>query len=84
MTPAQNLLKMLVDASEGTRKAGFTAGGVTYTLDQGRDLITGTFTIPISIVTDGTTGALKAEAQDFLELAPPPAPAPTPAPASAI
>lgn len=84
MTPAQALLKMLVDASEGTRKEGFPNGGVTFTLNQGQDLITGTFVIPVNIGTDNATGALSVNAQDFLELAPPPSPVLAPVPASRI
>jgi hypothetical protein len=84
MTPAQALLKTLVDASEGTRKEGFANGGVTYTLNQGQDLITGTFVIPVNIGTDNATGTIKINAQDFLELASPPFPGLVSIPASAV
>lgn len=84
MTPAQALLKTLVDASEGTRKEGFASGGVTYTLNQGQDLITGSFVVPVNIGTDNATGAIKINAQDFLELAPSPFPAVTLIPPSAV
>ncbi len=68
MTPAQTLLKVLVDSSERTRKAGFTIGGVSYQVNQAQDTITGTFTIPVDISTDATTGDLVVGAKDFLEL----------------
>ena len=66
MNPAENLLKVLVDAAEGTRKDGFTLGGVTFTLNQAGDTVTGTFTIPVEITTNATTGALVVAAKDFL------------------
>lgn len=70
MTPAQTLLKTLIDSSEGTRKACFTAGCVSYQVNQAQGTITGTFTIPVHLSTDDTTGDLIISAKDFLELAP--------------
>lgn len=66
--PATNLLKTLTDASEGTRKEGFTIGGVTGTLNGAQDTMTFTVTIPVTIQTDATTESMVIAAQDFLEL----------------
>lgn len=69
MNPAEELLKTLVDAAEGTRKTGFTVGGVSFSVNQAADTITGTFVIPVGITTDATTGNVVIAAQDFLDLA---------------
>jgi hypothetical protein len=65
MTPAQELLAMLVKSAEGTRKTGFTVGGVTFTLNQANDQITGNFTIPV-VTTADDNGYIKVTAEDFL------------------
>jgi hypothetical protein len=65
MNPAQELLEMLVKSAEGTRKTGFTVGGVTFTFNQANDQITGTFTIPVVTSAD-PTGFIKVKAEDFL------------------
>lgn len=65
MNPAQELLAMLVKSAEGTRKTGFAVGGVTFTLNQANDQITGNFTIPVTTTAD-PTGFIKVEAEDFL------------------
>ncbi len=70
MTPAQTLLKTPIDSSEGTRKAGFTVGGVSYQVNQAQGTIACSFTIPVVLSTDDTTGDLIISAKDFLELAP--------------
>lgn len=70
MNPAETLLKTLIESSEGTRKAGFTLGGISYQVNQANDTITGTFTIPVSVAVNDTTGVVEISAQDFLELAP--------------
>lgn len=74
MNPSETLLSTLVNAAEGTRKEGMTVGGVTFTLNQAGDTVTGTFTIPVTIGTDAATGALVVAAQDFLVPKAPPAP----------
>ncbi|BAZ36909.1 hypothetical protein NIES4101_28290 (plasmid) [Calothrix sp. NIES-4101] len=66
MNPAQELLEMLVKSAEGTRKQGFTVGGVTFTLNQANDQITGNFTIPVTTIPD-ENGFIKVTAEDFLE-----------------
>lgn len=66
MTPAQELLAMITKSAEGTRKTGSTVGGVTFTLNQTNDQITGTFTIPVTIVVDPDDGFIKVDAEDFL------------------
>jgi hypothetical protein len=67
MNPAETLLKAIVDSSEGTRKSGFTTGGVSFQLNQASDTITATVTIPVSIATS-SAGVLQVTARDFLEL----------------
>lgn len=67
MTPAQDLLKILVNASEGTRKPGFTAGGVSFSVNQAQNTITGNFTIPIDISVDPVSGSVLLDAKDFLQ-----------------
>ena len=68
MTPAQELLKTLVQSAEGTRKSGYTSGGVSYQLNQQQDVITATVTVPIEIAVDSDTGSMSINAKDFLEL----------------
>ncbi len=68
MTPAQALLQMIVRASEGTRKDGFTVGNITMSVNQANDTVTFSGTIPVTITADATTGAFTATAQDFLVL----------------
>lgn len=71
MNPSETFLKNVVDASEGTRKEGFTTGGVSFSVNQSQDTVTGTFTIPVTIATNAT-GQLIIADRDFLELPPVP------------
>lgn len=66
MSYADSLLETIVNASEGSRKEGFTTGGVSFSLNQANDTITGNFTIPVRITTN-ESGQLVVAAQDFLE-----------------
>ncbi len=67
MNPAETLLNTIVASAEMTRKAGFTVGAITYALNIAQDTVTGTFTIPVTVVANNTTGKVEMTAQDFLE-----------------
>lgn len=69
MNDAQTLQSVLVKASEGTRKDGFTIGSVTITTNQANDTVSFSGTFPVSITTDPVTGAMVIAAQDWLTFA---------------
>ncbi|WP_413175390.1 hypothetical protein [Anabaena azotica] len=61
---AQDFLVAMFQIAEGTRKEGFTTGGVSYTYNQEGDTMTGSFVIPVTPSVDVATGVLSYEAKD--------------------
>jgi hypothetical protein len=61
---AQDFLVAMFQIAEGTRKEGFTTGGVSYTYNQENDTITGSFTIPVTPAVDTQTGVISYSAKD--------------------
>lgn len=60
----QDFLVAMFQIAEGTRKEGFTTGGVSYNYNQDNDTMTGTFTIPVTPSVNTNTGVISYQAKD--------------------
>lgn len=64
MSLAGDFLTAAIQIGEGSFKEGFTVGGVSYQYDQANDTITGTFTVPVTVVVSPQNGSVTYVAKD--------------------